>query len=170
MKTNFIEYYNKREHVNFLLESVVLEAQNNPEFLKVLEEAGFWSNLVDAGKKFVQGAWNQGGIQSGAKAAWSQMTGPKTQLANAMASLNKALAGLQQDPQWKDSMTTGDPAKGYKSIPLVNWLQDTIKELDNQQKQFANKELPSTAAAAPVSVPSQPDPGATTDPTGRKGT
>lgn len=170
MKTNFSEYYNKREKINYLIESVVLEAHNNPEFLKVLEEAGFWGNLVDAGKKFFQGAWNQGGVQSGAKAAWSQMTGPKTQLANAMASLNKALAGLQNDPQWQNSMTTGDPSKGYKSIPLVNWLQDTIKELENQQSQFANRELASKTAAAPVSNPSQPAPGATVDPTGRKST
>ena len=50
MNTNFSEYYNKRIQIDSLFESVILEAQANPELYELLDEAGFWGNLVNAGK------------------------------------------------------------------------------------------------------------------------
>lgn len=149
MKTNFIEYYNKREKLNSIFESVILEAQNNPEFLKVLEEAGFWGNLVNAGKQMWQG------VRQGAQAAYSQMTGPATQFSNSISALEKAFAQIQKDPNWSKSTTTGSPS--IKAMPLSRWLQEIIQELKNQQSQFANKQMPGnipTQSAQPMTDPS----------------
>lgn len=157
MKTNFSEYYGKRQKLDSIIESIVLEAKNNPELFEILKEAGFWGNLVNAGSQLWQG------VRDGATAAYSQMTGPKTQFTNAMSSLKKALSQIQNDPQWQNSMTTGDPTKGYKSIPLTNWIQDTIKELENQHGQTANKQVGGVQTTA-----AQGAPGTTADPSGRK--
>lgn len=158
MKYAFVEYVERREKVNSIFESIVHEAQSNPDFEKLLQEAGFLGNLWNAGKKFVQGAWSGGGIKTGAQAAWSQMTGPKTQLQNAISSLNKALEAIKKDPNWSNSQTTGQVGK-FPAMPLVNWLSDTIQELKNQESQFGNKELPTAAAAAAQTQTAQPAPG-----------
>lgn len=156
MKTNFSAYYEKRQKFENLIESVVLEAQNNSELLKALEEAGFWGNLVNAGKQMWQG------VKQGAQAAYSQMTGPATQYANAVSALEKAFAQLQKDPNWSQSATTGSAS--IKSMPLVNWLKETIQELKNQQSQFANKQMPENIPTQST----QPDPSATFDPKATK--
>lgn len=151
MKTNFSEYYSKRQRFDVIIESVVLEAKNNSEFSKILDEAGFWGNLVNAGKEM----WK--GVTSGVKGAYSQMTGPATQYSNAISALEKAFAQIQKDPNWNQSATTGSPS--IKSMPLVNWLKETIQELKNQQSQFANKQVAGIQTQA-----AQPAPGATFDP------
>ncbi len=156
MRTNFSAYYEKRQKFENLIESIVLEAQNNPELLKVLEEAGFWGNLVNAGKQMWQG------VKQGAQAAYSQMTGPATQYANAVSALEKAFAQIQKDPNWSQSATTG--SSSIKSMPLANWLKETIQELKNQQTQFANKQMPGNIQTQA----SQPSPGATFDPSATK--
>jgi hypothetical protein len=155
MKTDFIEYYNKRNKIDSILESVNFEAQNNPELLEVLEEAGFFKNLWNAGKELFKGA------KSGVVAAHSQMTGPATQFGNSVAALEKALVQIQKDPNWSQSATTG--SSSIKSMPLVKWLQETIQELKNQQPQFANKQ-----ASGVQTQSAQPAPGATFDPTATK--
>lgn len=145
MKYNFIEYYEKRQKVDVIFESIIEEANNNPEFLEVLEEAGFWGNLVNAGKQMLQG------VKQGAQAAYSQMTGPATQFQNSISSLQKALVQIEKDPNWSKSATTGSPT--MKAMPLAGWLRETIKELENQQSQFANKQMPGnvqTQAASPM--------------------
>jgi hypothetical protein len=165
----FSEYAGRRERLDSVLESVIHEAHANPDFAKILEEAGFWgqlgSNLYQAGKNFLQGAWNQGGIQTGAKAAWSQLTGPATQINYAISALQKAHKAIKDDPNWSKSSTTGEPGK-YASMNLVQWLADTIKELDNQKNQFSNKQLPTTAAAGAQTQAAQPAPGTTPAPEG----
>lgn len=159
MSYTFVEYVERRNKIDTILESVAYEAESNPELMRLLEKNGFWSqlggNLYQAGKKFIHGAWNQGGIATGAQAAWSQMTGPATQVGYAVAALEKALNAIKKDPNWQQSQTTGQEGK-YASMPLVNWLADTIQELKNQSSQFANKELPSKDAAAPQTAPAQP--------------
>jgi hypothetical protein len=144
MKYEFSEYYTKRQKFDSVIESIVLEAKNNPDLLEVLEEAGFWGNMVNAGKEM----WK--GLKGGAQAAYSQMTGPATQFQNSIAALEKALVQIQKDPNWSQSATTG--SSSIKSMPLLNWLKETIQELKNQQPQFANKQMaqPQTAAAQPA--------------------
>lgn len=158
MKYAFLEYVEKREKINSIFESIIHEAQSNPAFDELLQEAGFLGNLYQAGKKFLQGAWSGGGIKTGATAAWSQMTGPRTQLQNAISSLGKALEAIKKDPNWSKSQTTGQAGK-FPSMPLVNWLSDTIQELKNQETQFGNKELPTAAAAAAQTQAAEPAPG-----------
>jgi hypothetical protein len=155
MKYEFCEYYNKRQKLDNIIESIVLEANNNPEFLEILQEAGFFGNLMNAGKQMWQG------IKGGAQAAYSQMTGPATQFQNSISALEKALAQIQKDPNWSKSATTGSPS--IKSMPLMNWLQETIQELKNQQGQFANKQM-----APPQTTAAQPAAGATYDPAATK--
>lgn len=155
MKYTFVEYAERRERVDFLIESVNAEARANPELERILAEAGFWGNLVQAGKKFVQGAWNQGGIAAGAQAAWSQMTGPETQVGYAITALQKTLKALENDPNWKNSMTTGESGR-LPAMNLVVWLKDTIKELESQKPQFKNKELQNKNVAGPQTTAAQP--------------
>jgi hypothetical protein len=155
MKTSFVEYLEKREKINDILASVMIEAENNPELLQVLQEAGFLNNLWNAGKELFKGA------KTGAVAAYSQMTGPATQFGNSIAALEKALTQIQKDPNWNNSATTGSAS--IKSMPLVKWLQETIQELKNQQPQFANKQNAGIQTQA-----AQPAPGATFDPTATK--
>lgn len=149
MKTNFVEYYNKREQINSLIESVVIEAQNNPEFLKVLEEAGFWSNLANAGKQVWQGLKQTG------QAAWSQMTGPATQYGNAIAAIKKATQQLEQDPNWKNSTTTGASGK-FPAMNLIDWLKSITIELESQQGQLANKQMSGAQTQAAQPTPGVP--------------
>lgn len=166
MKYTFCEYAEKRQKLDNIFESIVIEAEGNEQLMHVLSEAGFWdsgvgkfaNNLWQAGTKLVKGAWNQGGIQSGAKAAWSQMTGPATQMDYAITALNKALKAIENDANWRNSQTTGQNGR-LPSMPLVNWLRETIQELESQKPQFGNKELPDKAAAAPQTTAAQPAPG-----------
>lgn len=149
MKTNFLEYYNKRKNIDSLFESIVLEAKNNQDLYDLLDEAGFWGNLVNAGKQMFQG------VQQGAQAAWSQMTGPATQFGNAIGALEKAANQLANDPNWSKSTTTGGGK--YPAMNLVQWLKDTVQELKGQQSQLANKQMPAnipTQSAQPNIDPS----------------
>lgn len=163
----FSEYAGRRKKLDSVLESVVYEAQANPELAKILQEAGFWgqlgSNIYQAGKQFLQGAWNQGGIKSGFDAARSTLTGPATQIGYAISTLEKAKSAIEKDPNWSKSQTTGQPGK-YPSMPLVQWLADTIQELKGQQGQFSNKQLPTKDAAAAQTQAAQPAPGTTPAP------
>lgn len=146
MKTKFSEYYEKRNYINSLLESVVLEAQNNPELNEVLTEAGFWNNLVNAGKEVWKGVTNTGA------AVVNQFTGPASQYTNAISALQKAAAQLEKDPNWSKSTTTGASGK-FPAMNLIDWLKSVIMELQSQQPQFANKQqstnMTSTANPAP---------------------
>jgi len=165
VKYAFCEYAERRQRVDHIFESIVLEAKGNEDLMRLLDEAGFWqgvansgvgkfaTNLYQAGKQLVQGIGT--GAKTGAGVAWSQMTGPATQLDHALTALNKALAAIQKDPQWSQSTTTGASGK-LPSMPLVAWLTDTIQELSSQKSQFANKSAPTPAAAAPQSKAAEP--------------
>ena len=155
MKTNFSEYYKKRQNIDSLLESVIIESKHNPDLYSILDEAGFFNNLAQAGSQM----WKS--VKDGATAAWSQMTGPATQYSNAIAALQKALGQLEKDPNWSRSATTGSPS--IKSMPLLNWLKETIQELKNQQPQLANKQV-----AGIQTQSAQPQAGATFDPAATK--
>lgn len=156
MKTSFVEYLERKEKINDILASVVIEAENNPELLQVLQEAGFLNNLWNAGKQMFQG------VKQGAQAAYSQITGPSTQYSNALSALQKAYAQIQKDPNWSQSQTTG--SSSIKSMPLLKWLEETIQELKNQATQFANKQMPGNIPTQAA----QAAPGATFDPAGSK--
>lgn len=134
MKTSFVEYIERRDQLQNLFDSIVFEAKNNEDLNEILQEAGFFGNLWNAGKQFVQG------VKQGGQAAYSQMTGPNVQVNTAMTALKKALAQIQQDPNWNQSKTTGSST--LPSMPLVNWLTETIKELESQAQQFQNKQMP----------------------------
>lgn len=154
----FLEYVEQRQKLEEIFESIIVEAEANPAFNELLIQEGFWGNLGNAIKTGWQGMWSGGGIKPGAQAAWSAMTGPATQLGNAVASLNKALAAIQKDPNWSKSMTTGGTSPSgtkYPAMELHQWLKDTIQELTNQQKQFQNKQLPGTGMSA-VSTAASP--------------
>lgn len=150
MKTNFSEYYNKRQKFEDIIESVVLEAKNNPEFLKVLDEAGFWGNLGNAASQL----WK--GVSQGAQAAYSQMTGPKAQYGNAIAAIEKATQQLEKDPNWRQSTTTGASGK-FPAMNLIDWLKSVAVELKSQQSQFANKEISKTMTSPSAPTPGVPD-------------
>ena len=155
MNTNFCEYYNKRQRFDSLFESVVLEAKSNQDFYELLDEAGFWRNLANAGGQMWQG------VKSGFQGAYSQMTGPATQFANAIGALEKAAAQLEKDPNWRNSTTTGSAS--IKAMPLLNWMKETIQELKNQQPQLQNKQVAGIQTQA-----TQPQADATFDPKATK--
>jgi len=156
MKTSFVEYVERKEKINDILASVVIEAENNPELLEVLQEAGFLNNLWNAGKEIWKGVKNTG------TAAMSQFTGPASQYANALSALQKAYDQIKKDPNWSQSQTTG--SSSIKSMPLLKWLEETIQELKNQSTQFSNKQMPGTLPTQAA----QAAPGATFDPAGTK--
>jgi hypothetical protein len=168
MKYTFCEYAEKRKNLDNIFESIVIEAHNNEDLMRLLQEAGFWSGVANSGVgKFAQNLWNAGssfikgtarGVQTGADTAWSQMTGPATQLDYAISALNKALKAIENEPNWKNSQTTGQ-AGSLPSMSLVTWLKETIQELQNQKPQFSNKSLPDKAAASAQTQAAQPAPG-----------
>jgi len=138
----YIEIKNFESTCAWHFGQVINEAENNPEFNKILTQEGFWSTLGNVGKaigQFGKGLWNGGGIVPGSQAAWSQMTGPATQYKTALEALTKAQAAISKDPNWSKSTTTGSAT--LPAMPLVSWLKDTIQELNSQITQFQNKQL-----------------------------
>jgi hypothetical protein len=125
-----------------------------------IDEAG----LMDLGRNLWQGAkqlWQ--GVKQGSQAAYSQVAGPKVKYDNAVDALKKALDAISKDPNWKDSTTTG-VAGGVKAMPMVRWLDQTIKELESQASQVQNKQMPGTIPTTAA----KPAPGADFDPSGVK--
>jgi hypothetical protein len=128
MKTNFIEYYNKRQNIDSLFESVVLEAQNNPELYKLLDEAGFWSNLGSAVKQFGQNVWSGGGIKGGWTQAKDTVTGPKAKYDSAVASLQQLVKTLQSDERTRNMMTSDN------RTDVGTFINGVIKQLQQQKE------------------------------------
>jgi hypothetical protein len=122
-----------------IIHEINMVAENNPDFNSLLLQEGWFGNAAKAIGQFARGAWSGGGIKAGSQAAWSTMTGPATQYQNALNALNKALGQIQKDPNWSKSTTTGSAT--LPAMNLSQWLQETIKELQNQITQFNNKDL-----------------------------
>lgn len=119
-------------------------------------EEGVLGNLWQGAKQMWQG------VKQGAQAGYSQVTGPKAQYGKALDALKAALKQIGSDPAWKDSTTTG-VAGGVKAMPMVRWLDQTIKELESQSTQVQNKQISGT-----MTQTAQPAPGADMDPDGMK--
>lgn len=135
------------------------EAERNNLLRQMLLDEGWWDTMKAAG----QGAWNflKGtgrDIAQQAKGAWSSVTGPATQLTHALAALTNAKQTIDRTPELAKSQTTGDPAAGFPSMPLTDWLASMIKQLQSQSSQMKNMSV--TGAQANYGGPSQPTTGA----------
>ncbi len=157
MKT-FIEYVGERDRLQKIIQEIVEEAEKNEILREVLIQEGWW----DQAKAIGQGAWNflKGtgrDIGQQAKGAWSAVTGPATQLTHALSALQSARQQIAKTPEIANSTTTGDAQAGFPAMPLTNWLDGVIRQLQSQSSQIKNMTV--TGAQAGYNAKATPAPG-----------